>query len=417
MPGEAARACVTSLTLGHVETMADDDNGHAGAAPETILAHAGRRPEEHFGFVNTPVFRGSTILFRTLAELDDYGAPYRYGRQDNPTTRSVAALVTELERAEGTVLAPSGMAAIATALLSVLDAGDEILVTDSCYEPTRVLCEGTLRRFGISVRFYDPRIGAGIAELFSERTRAVFVESPGSLTFEIQDLPAISAAARARDVAIVVDNSWATPLYHKPLSLGADVVVHAGTKMFVGHSDAMFGTVSASARVWPRLQLTHRQLGLTASPDDAFLAARGIRTLAIRMKEHEQRAVELAQWLGSQPMVRALYHPALPTHPDHALFKRDFSGSGSLFSVLLAPAHRSAVAAMVDDFRIFGMGYSWGGYESLCLPVQPARTRSAVPWSVEGNMMRIHVGFEDVDELKADLAAGLERYREATASR
>ena len=391
--------------------MADEDENGGRPAQETVLTHSGRDPADHLGFVNTPVFRGSTILFRTLAELDDYSAPYRYGRQDNPTTRSVSALVSELEGAEGTVLAPSGMAAIATALLSVLDAGDEILVTDSCYEPTRVLCEGTLKRFGISARFYDPRIGAGIAELFSPRTRAVFVESPGSLTFEIQDLPAISAVARARDMAVVVDNSWATPLFYKPLGLGADVVVHAGTKMFVGHSDAMFGTVSANERVWQRVQLTHRQLGLTASPDDAFLAARGMRTLAIRMKEHQARALELARWLDGQPMVRALYHPGLPTHPDHALFKRDFTGSGSLFSVLLEPAPRTAIAAMVDGFSLFGMGYSWGGYESLCLPVQPERTRSAVPWSAEGNLMRIHVGFEDIDELKADLAAGLERYR------
>lgn len=390
----------------------DGDNGGKPSA-ETILTHGGRDPEQHFGFVNTPVFRGSTVLFRTLDELEDYDAPYRYGRNDNPTGRSMEKVVTELEGARGTVLAPSGLAAVSTALLSVLSAGDEVLVTDSVYEPTRLFCNDVLKRLGVATRYYDPRIGAGIAGLVTERTRAIFVESPGSLTFEIQDLPAIAAVAGPREIAVVVDNSWATPLFHRPLALGADIVVHAGTKMFVGHSDAMFGTASANERFWAQLARTHRRLGVSVSPDDAFLAARGLRTLAIRMKEHQARALELASWLAEQPAVRQVLHPALPQHPDHAIWKRDFAGSGSLFAVLLEPAPREAVAAMVNDFELFGMGYSWGGYESLCLPIHPERIRTATEWEAEGEMFRIHVGLEDIDDLKADLRAGLDRYRAA----
>ncbi len=390
-------------------------NGISKPSKETILTHSGRQTAEHFGFVNTPVFRGSTVLFETLDDLDNHDHPYRYGRTGNPTTRAVEALVTELEGAKGTVLAPSGLSAVSTALLSVLNAGDEVLVTDSAYEPTRIFATETLKRLGITAHFHDPRAGAGIAELFTDRTQAVFVESPGSLTFEVQDLPGIVSAAKTRGLFVIVDNSWATPLYHQPLTLGADIVVHAGTKMFIGHSDAMFGTASANERAWPLLYRTHRLMGVCASPDDAFLAARGLRTLAIRMKEHQARALEIARWLEGQPTVRQVFHPALTSHPDHAIWKRDFSGSGSLFSVLLEPAPRRAVEAMVNGLELFGMGYSWGGYESLCLPVHPERIRTAVDWNARGDMFRLHIGLEDVEDLKADLEAGLERYREANS--
>jgi cystathionine beta-lyase len=394
---------------------ADNENGKPKPSVETILTHSGRQAGDHFGFVNTPVFRGSTVLFKTIDDLDNHDHPYRYGRTGNPTTRAVEAVVSELEGARGTVLTPSGLSAISTALLSVLTAGDELLVTDSVYEPTRLFCSETLKRLGVTTRYYDPRIGAGIADLVTERTAAIFVESPGSLTFEVQDLPAIAKVANARGIALIVDNSWATPLYFKPLAIGADIVVHAGTKMFVGHSDAMFGTASANERTWSKLSRTHRLMGICASPDDAFLAARGLRTLAIRMKEHEARALELARWLEDQPTVRQVFHPALEQHPDHAIWKRDFTGSGSLFSVLLEPAPREAVAAMVDNFELFGMGYSWGGYESLCLPIHPERIRTAVDWNALGDMFRIHVGFEDMGDLKADLQAGLDRYRAANS--
>lgn len=380
---------------------------------ETIVTHSGRSPENHFGFVNTPVYRGSTIVFRTVAELDDYGAPYRYGRNDNPTVNDVCSLISELEGATGTVLAPSGLGAISTALLSLLETGDEVLVTDSAYEPTRIFCAETLARMGITTRFYDPRLGADIASVISEKTKVIWVESPGSLTFEVQDLPGIAAAAHARGVAVVVDNSWASPLFHHPLQLGADLVVHAGTKMFVGHSDCMIGTISANETYWPKLKRTHRLLGVYVSPDDAFLMARGIRTLALRMKEHNQRSTELAHWLRDHPLVEQVYHPALPDNQDHPIWKRDFSGAGSLFAFRLADAPRSAIAAMLDNMSLFAMGYSWGGFESLCIPFDPRRVRTAAPFTAPGNMFRIHVGFEGMDDLKADLAAGLERYMAA----
>ena len=383
-------------------------------SPETVLTHVGRHPEQVFGYVNTPVFRGSTVLFKTLDDLENYAHPYRYGRTGNPSSHAVESVVTELEGAAGTVLAPSGLAAISTALLSVVSAGDELLVSDSVYDPTRLFCAETLKRFGIETRFYDPR-GTDLASLITERTRAIFVESPGSLTFEVQDLPAIADLVRNRNIAIIVDNSWATPLFYQPLRLGADIVVHAGTKMFVGHSDAMFGTISATETYWPQVSRTHRLAGICASPDDCFLAARGLRTLAIRMREHEERALDLARWFEAQPTVRQVFHPGLQQHPDHAIWKRDFTGSGSLFSVLLEPAPREAVAAMVNNLELFGMGYSWGGYESLCLPIHPERNRTAIQWTAEGEMFRIHVGFEAVDDLKADMQAGLQRYREANS--
>lgn len=386
-----------------------NNNLHADS-PQTILTHAGRHTEQHFGFVNTPVFRGSTVLFNSLDALESTERRYDYGRTGNPSSSAVADVITQLEGAAGTVLAPSGLSAISLALLSVLRSGDHLLVTDSAYQPTRRFADGVLNRMGIATQYYNPRVADGVEALVTENTRAIFVESPGSLTFEIQDLRAIVDVARRHKLFVIVDNSWATPLYHRPLELGADLVVHAGTKMFVGHSDAMFGTVSANARSWEALRQTQLSMGTCASPDDCFLAARGLRTLAIRMQEHAWRALDLATWLQGRPGVGRVIHPALPDHPDHALFKRDFTGSGSLFSVLLDPAPRTALAAMLDDLRLFGMGWSWGGYESLILPIHPEKTRTAVEWNEPGNMIRIHVGLEGIDDLRADLGAALSRY-------
>jgi len=390
--------------------MSSDELNRHKSGVETLLTHGGRELDEQLGFVNTPVFRGSTVLYKSLDELEGRTLRYDYGRTGNPSTRAVEDLVTQLEGAAGTVLAPSGLAAISVALLSALSSGDEFLVTDSAYEPTRLMSNDILSRLGIGVRYYDPRIGAGIADLIGPNTRAIFVESPGSHTFEVQDLPAIAKAAHAKGASVIVDNSWATPLYYRPLDLGADIVVHAGTKMFVGHSDAMFGTISANAGAWERLKLTHRRMGICASPDDAFLAARGLRTLAIRMKEHSARGLALAGWLEQQPEVLHVLHPGLPSHPDHALFQRDFTGSGSVFSVIFKERPRTSLAAMVDNFALFGMGYSWGGYESLFLPTKPHTMRTAVPWTQPGQLARLHVGFEDLDDLKADLRSGLDRY-------
>lgn len=391
--------------------MTRGDKAHEGVGPETILTHGGRHPDDHFGFVNTPVFRGSTVLFKTLADLETPTQPYLYGRAGNPTTKSVEHVITELEGAHDTHLLPSGLAAITVALLSCLGSGDEVLITDSAYDPTCKFATGFLSRMGVTTRFFDPRVGGEIAGLFSERTKAVMLESPGSLTFEIQDLPAIAAAAKQRGITVLIDNSWATPLFHKPLSLGADIVVHSGTKMFVGHSDAFAGTISANEAAWPNVARTRALLGIFTSGDEAFLVARGLRTLSIRMKEHERRALDIARWLEKQEGVRAVLHPGLESHPDHTLFKRDFTGSGSLFGVLLEPAPKPALAALLDNMRLFSMGFSWGGYESLIIPSWPQRIRTAVPWTAEGQMLRLHIGFEDLEDLRADLDDGLKRYR------
>jgi len=388
----------------------DDDAANASASVETILTHGGRNPDDQFGFVNTPVYRGSTVIFNTLADHDHPTQPYLYGRAGNPTTVTVEKIVTELEGAHATTLVPSGLSAITVAMLSAVEAGDELLVTDTIYEPGRAFCDKFLARMGVATRYYDPRIGAGIAALITPRTKGVWVESPGSLSFELQDLPAIAAVAKPLGIKVMVDNSWATPLYYKPLALGADIVIHAATKMFVGHSDALIGTVSATAEAWPAVRMARRLLGLNVTGDDAYLAARGLRTLALRMKEHSTRSIEMANWLKGIDGVEEVYHPALPDHPDHAIYRRDFSGSGSLFAFRLRPGPRAALAEMMDHLELFAMGYSWGGFESLCIPANPAPVRTAVPWTAQGPLLRVHVGFEGFDELKADLAAGIARY-------
>ncbi len=377
---------------------------------KTLLSHIGRNPKEHFGLVNIPVTRGSTILFENLEKLENRAQPYAYGRLGNPICNGVEEIITKLENAAGTVLCPSGLSAISIALLSCLKSGDELLVSDSVYEPTRKFSNLILSKFNISTKYFDPNIGEEISDLITPKTRAIFLESPGSLTFEVQNLPLIAKIAKKNNITILIDNSWATPLYYKPLDLGADIVIHAGTKMFSGHSDVMSGTISANKEHFAQLKETHKLTGTCASPDDAFLIARGLRTLAVRMKEHEEKALELAKWLENQPLVKKVLHPALPSHPDYEIFKRDFSGSGSVFSIILEKASKKSLSLMIDNLELFGLGYSWGGFESLILPADPQKIRTATKWEETGQLLRIHVGLEDIEDLKQDIIFGLKRY-------
>jgi cystathionine beta-lyase len=386
-------------------------------AAATTVTTAGRRPEWTAGIVNPPVWRASTILYDSVADLRaaagrDTHHRLFYGRRGTPTQWSLADALTELEPgAQATFLYPSGVAAVAAALLAVLTPGDELLLVDSAYDPTRALAEGLLKRMGIATRYYDPLIGAGVADLIDERTRAVFMESPGSLTFEVQDVPAICAAAKARGVVTLMDNTWATPLHFRALSHGVDLSILACTKYVVGHSDAMLGSVTATADLWPRLRDTSFQLGQTASPDDAWLGSRGLRTMAIRLKQHETSALRIAEWLETRPEVADVLHPALPSCPGHDLWRRDFTGTSGLFSFTLAGGTDAARAALIDELELFGIGYSWGGFESLALPVDPHRHRSVVKRPQAGPMVRLQIGLEDAGDLIADLERGFARFR------
>ena len=389
--------------------------GGKDRAPATHLVEAGRRPEWTGGVVNPPVWRASTILYYSVADLkerqrDTHHRLY-YGRRGTPTQWSLAEALTELEPgAEGTLLYPSGVAAVATALLAVLKPGDELLMVDSAYEPSRAMCDGLLKRMGISTRYYDPLIGAGIAELIGNSTRAIFMESPGSLTFEVQDVPAICAAAKARGVVTLFDNTWATPLYFRAIEKGVDLSILACTKYVVGHSDVMLGSVTAAPGLWTKLRQTSYQLGQTASPDDAWLGSRGLRTMGVRLAQHHQNGLNVARWLAEQPEVARVIHPALPGCPGHEVWKRDFTGASGLFGFVLNGGSERGRTALIDGLELFGIGFSWGGFESLVIPADPAKLRSAVPWSAEGPLVRLHVGLEDPDDLIADLRAGLARF-------
>ena len=383
--------------------------------PGTRLVEGGRRPEWTRGIVNPPVWRASTMLFDSVAALRAAGAAPNdglyYGRRGTPTQWALAEALTELEPgAAGTMLYPSGVAAIAAALLSVLSPGDELLVADSVYEPTRAFCRNVLAPLGIATRFYDPLASSAIDGLFGDRTRAIFLESPGSLTFEVQDVAAICAAARARRVVTLLDNTWATPLLFPAIANGVDLAILACTKYIVGHSDVMMGSVTATPDHFERLRRTAQALGQCVSPDDAYLASRGLRTLAVRLRQHGEGGLEVARWLAGQPQVARVLHPALPGCPGHDLWQRDFSGASGLFSFVLAGGDDAARTALVDGLEHFGIGFSWGGFESLALPIDPAPIRSATRWHAEGPAVRIHVGLEDPGDLIADLAAGLRRF-------
>ena len=376
---------------------------------ETRLAHAGREPSRHHGFVNTPIYRGSTVLFPTLASLEANAQDFTYGRLGTPTVKALEEAIAELEGGTRTLLAPSGLSAIATSLLAFVSAGDEVLVSDSVYRPTRRFCDHVLARLGVKTTYYDPLIGSGIKKLLTEKTKVVFAESPGSQTFEVQDIPAIASAAHDAGAVLIMDNTWATPLYFKPFAHGVDVSIQAATKYIVGHADAMLGAITASGKTARAIEKAHEDLGLCPGPEDAYLGLRGLRTLGVRLARHQQSALELAHWLKSRPEVERVLHPGLPSDPGHALWKRDFTGASGLFAFTLKPASHAALAAMVDGLTLFGMGYSWGGFESLILPFDPRDYRTATKWQVAGPAVRLHVGIEDVEDLKADLEAGFAR--------
>lgn len=387
--------------------------------PATRIVTAGRRKEWTQGIVNPPVWRASTILYDSIADLRATGArdthhTLFYGRRGTPTQWSLADALTELEPgAEATLLYPSGVAAVASALLAVLSPGDELLVPDSAYDPTRSLATGMLKRFGVTTIFYDPTIGAGIEALCTDRTRAIFMESPGSLTFEVQDVPAIVAVAKARGITTLIDNTWATPLLLPAIGMGVDYSILACTKYVSGHSDIMLGSVTAAKGHYERLRAATYQLGQCASPDDAYLGSRGLRTMAIRLRQHGEAALKIAEWLRTRPEVARVLHPSFPECPGHDIFVRDFKGPAGLFSIVLNGGNEAARAALIDGLDHFGIGFSWGGYESLAIPVDPERYRTATRWQAEGPLVRLQIGLEDPDDLIADLDAGLACFRAA----
>lgn len=390
--------------------MSDDpDNGDGPHKDATRTIHLGRDPSAQHGFVNPPVYRGSTVLFPTLEALKSRSQPYTYGRRQTPTTSALCTAIASLEGGETTILTGSGLQAVTTALLAFVTAGDHILMVDTVYQPTRKFCDTTLARLGVTTRYYDPTIGAEIASLIDERTRLVFTESPGSQTFEVQDIPAIAAVTREKGVWLVMDNTWASPLYFKPFAHGVDVSIQAATKYLVGHADAMLGTVTGNARAAPYLDRIKEALGTSPGSEETFLALRGLRTLDVRLERHQASGIEIARWLAARPEVRRVMHPALEGDPGHAIWKRDFLGASGLFACVLHPVPEAALAAFVDHLELFGMGFSWGGYESLILPFDPSSYRTAKPWREPGAAIRLHIGLEDVEDLKRDLEAGFRR--------
>jgi len=384
-------------------------NGRSRARhPDTRVVTAGRDPASHHGFVNPPVYHASTVLYASAEDFVAHRARYQYGRRGTPTTEALELAVQELEgpQCAGVALLPSGLAAISAALLAIIQAGDHLLVTDSAYGPTRNFCNQILSRLGVTVTYYDPLVGAAISGSMQENTRAVFLESPGSLSFEMQDVAAIAAAAHAKGALVLMDNTWASPLYFRALDHGVDLSIQAGTKYIGGHSDLMLGTVSANGATAARLKTTVGSSGWCVGPDDVYLGLRGLRTLAVRLDRHWRSGLAVARWLEQRPEVLHLLHPAMESHTGHALWKRDFTGASGLFSVVLKPVPQKAVYAFLDALELFGIGASWGGYESLAVPFDCTAVRSATRWQPGGPTVRFHIGLEAVEDLIADLERG-----------
>lgn len=376
---------------------------------ETLLVLAGRDPARYEGTVNPALQRATTLILDDVDEL--YGTPTKtYALDGMAVQEALMRALAAIESGADALLAPSGMAAVTMAFMTVARAGGEFLVTDACYGPTRRLCDTLLKKMGVKTRFIDPRIGAGVADLITDTTCGIFMESPGSITLEIMDVPAIAAAARAKNVPVILDNTWSAGVFFKPFSHGVDLSVQALTKYQAGHADAFMGAVVASTPQWAnRVRATYKQLGLFASPDDAYLVLRGLRTLSVRLERQSASALKVATWLRSRAEVETVFHPALDSHPDHAMWARDFLGASGLFSVALNPAARERIKAMCEGYRVFAMGFSWGGYESLIVPSNANIRRSAAPWKGEGELLRLSIGLEHPDDLIADLEEGFAR--------
>ena len=387
---------------------------------ETKIVTAGRDPEGNHGVVNPPVYHASTVVapsygaWKKIREKMASGERVvAYGRRGTPTQFALEDLVNAVEGGDRCALYPSGLGAIAGAITAYVEQGDHILMVDSAYSPARRICTDMLPKFGVETTWYDPAIGAGIKDLIRPNTKIVYVESPGSQTFEVQDIPAIAAEAHKAGCVVMMDNTWASPLYFKPFEHGVDVSIQAGTKYIVGHSDVMIGTVTTTAEHWPALSRMHGNLGYHAAPDDVYLAQRGMRTLAVRLAQHMKNGIKLAEWFAGRPEVERVMHPALPDDPGHTLWKRDFKGASGLFGVQLKPAPEAATEAFVDSLDYFGLGASWGGYESLILVTNPNGSRSATRWPYEGQTLRFHAGLEDPDDLIADLSKAFGAFNKA----
>lgn len=387
---------------------------------DTLLTHVGGSPTDRHGAVNPPVYRASTILFPTVAEWEasrvhaNRFKVLRYGQLGTPTTFALEEAIAALEGGYRAMLLPSGLAAATTVLLALLKSGDHLLMTDSAYQPTRHFAKVILARYGITTTFYDPCIGAGIESLMRPETRVIFLESPGSITFDVQDLPAIASVAHAHGALIAIDNTWATPYFLPAMQLGADVSIIAATKYIGGHSDVLLGTVTTTEPLYERVRSMVAELGYSVSPDDAFLALRGLRTLGVRLERHQTSALQVAQWLQGRQEVKQVMHPALPTDPGHVIWKRDFTGASGLFGVVLHPVPKAAVDAMLNALRLFGMGASFGGFESLAIPMDSTRLRH-LTGSADNRFIRIHVGLEDPSDLIADLEQGFAQLNAAAA--
>jgi cysteine-S-conjugate beta-lyase len=391
-----------------MKSKSNEDASGSELGADTRLVVGGRDPSAYHGFVNPPVYHASTVLYPSAEDLIAHRARYQYGRRGTPTSEALEGAIQAIEGpgCAGVALLPSGLCAISAALIAALASGDHLLVTDSAYRPTRTFCDGPLARLGVETTYYDPLIGAGIARLFKPNTRAVFLEAPGSQSFEMQDVPAIAAAAHERGLTVLMDNTWATPLYFDAFAKGVDLSIQAGTKYIGGHSDVMLGTISANAALWPRLKETVTTMGLCVGPDDMYLALRGLRTLGVRLERHQQSALRIARWLRERPEVLRVMHPALEDDPGHAIWRRDFTGSSGLFSIVLEPVSDAAVRAFLDALELFGMGFSWGGYESLVILFDCTAYRTATRWAPGGLALRFHIGLEDPDDLIADLERG-----------